>query len=645
MKRVFTIAFLACFVLTMGLYSCSSDDDNASETNTEQNEDDDNSGSGGDDNNNGGETEGDDDDNTEDGNSQDVTYDNAVKITFIDGSVTIENDYADNGISIATNGEHVTVNSTISSSTYINYVVTGTTTDGSVKIYSNGSFGLALNGAIITNPTGAAINVQSSQNWDLKLVENTNNTLKDGTDYYTTDGEKMKGTIYSVGSINVEGSGKLTVYGYYKHAISTEADFVMDESSVIVKTAKSDAIHTEGNVIISGGSFTSTSAGEGIDAALDLVINGGKFNVTTTGEKAHGFKTGDGYGMYINDGTYTVSVSGAGSKCFNSGNDFNLYGGTLALTSTAGVLEVDYDITESVAIKVDNNFYMSGGDVTINCSGAGGKGIKNSGTFVIDNGSIDITTSGGQYVNANRSDDTAAKAVRSAGNLTVNNGTIKIKTSGYEAEGLESKTTLTINGGTIEIEAYDDCINAATHIEFNGGMVYCKSTTNDGVDSNGTLTITGGTIVSIGSSSPEEGFDCDNNTFKITGGTVIGFGGSTSSPTTSVTTQYTVGYGANSSYSTVQIAAADGTSVLVFKVPSALSSSLLLFSSPDLTRGTTYSINTGVTISGDEYFHGIYKNATVSGGSTVQTFTPSSTYTTVGSTGGGGGGGGGGGRP
>ena len=79
-----------------------------------------------------------------------------------------------------------------------------------------------------------------------------------------------------------------------------------------------------------------------------------------------------------------------------------------------------------------------------------------------------------------------------------------------------------MNGGDVSVYSYDDCMNASKSIVINGGNIYCYSSGNDGVDSNGTLTITGGTIVSIGTTSPEEGFDCDQNTFKITGGTILG---------------------------------------------------------------------------------------------------------------------------
>ena len=82
-----------------------------------------------------------------------------------------------------------------------------------------------------------------------------------------------------------------------------------------------------------------------------------------------------------------------------------------------------------------------------------------------------------------------------------------------EVKGLKAKVPFTVNGGDVSVYSYDDCMNASKSIVINGGNIYCYSSGNDGVDSNGTLTITGGTIVSIGTTSPEEGFDCDQNTF------------------------------------------------------------------------------------------------------------------------------------
>lgn len=256
----------------------------------------------------------------------------------------------------------------------------------------------------------------------------------------------------------------------------------------------------------------------------------------------------------------------------------------------------------------------------------------------INGGTIDITTTG-----------TSAKGIKSLGNLTINGGNIKVKTSLREAEGIESKRELVINDGYIIVEAYDDCINAATSIIINGGEIYCYSAANDGIDSNGTLTITGGTVIAIGTSSPEDGFDCDQNTFKITGGTIIGVGGGTSTPTSKECTQPSLVYGGSGTQNTLfHISAADGTDVLTFNIPRTLQQMTLLFSSSSLASGASYTLQTGGTATGGTDFYGLYTGATYSGGTQAATFTTSSMVTTLGFVSGGiggGGMGGGGGRP
>ena len=140
-------------------------------------------------------------------------------------------------------------------------------------------------------------------------------------------------------------------------------------------------------------------------------------------------------------------------------------------------------------------------------------------------------------------------------------------------------------------------MNASNSIVLNGGNIYCYSSGNDGIDSNGTLTITGGVIVSSGTTSPEDGFDCDQNTFKITGGIVLGIGGGTSTPTSSVCTQRTVIYGGSGSNGEIlNIQSADGTSVLTYQIPRAYSQMTVLFSSPNLTSGGSYTISKGGTV-------------------------------------------------
>ena len=578
-------------------------------------------------------------------NTKDTTFSNVILITYSSDAVAITNPYADKGISIVTSGADVVVTSTVTD-TEVNYVLSGTTKGGSFKVYSDYKFGIGLNGISIINGDGPAINIQSGKKVSITLVGGTSNRLVDAATYTASGDEDMKGTLFSEGQLNFDGSGSLLVYGYNKHAIVSDDYIRIKGGNITVKTAVKDGIHANDYFRIDDGVLDIAASGDAIECEKGYIaINGGSIKVNSIGDgiktSYSGIDTSVLPYITISGGTLDVTTTGEGSKALKSKGDITIANGniTLATTGSAYYDTEDADISSSAGIKAAGNFMMKQGNLSITSSGAGGKGINIDGALTVNDGTISVVTTGDQFKYG--SDDTAAKAIKSDGNLTVNGGTITIKTSKTEAEGLESKATLTINDGKIEIEAYDDCINASKHIQINGGSIYCYSETNDGIDSNGTLTITGGTVVSSGAGAPEEGFDCDNNTFKITGGTLVGIGGSTSTPTSSVSTQRTVIYGGSGTANQfIHIAPGDGTGVLTFKIPRAYSQMTLLFSSPDLVSGTTYTIYTGGSISGETGFHGLYIGVAYTKGASAGTFTPTSMVTTVGnvSTGPGGGG-------
>lgn len=621
---LFIISLMAVFAL-----SCSSDDDTVDDGDTPD--------SGGTENNI------DEDFVT---NTKDTTFVNAVTIAFSGTTATVTNPFSSDGVTVVADGANVVITST-NQSTEVNYVLSGSTSSGSVKIYSDYKFGIGLNGVDIISADGPAVNIQSGKKVSVTMVGGTSNRLIDGTTYTASGDEDMKGTFFSEGQLVFDGAGSLQVQGRYKHGIVSDDYIRIKGGTVKVAGAAKDAIHANDYVRIDGGTINLVSTGDGIECEEGYIeINGGTISINSAdGDaiKTSYSDTDTSITPYIivNGGTLDVTISGKASKGLKSKGDITITAGTLNFTSTGDAYydTDDADISSSAAIKADVNFLMQGGSVTITSSGSGGKGINIDGTLTVDDGIISVTTTGDQFKYQN--DDTAAKAIKSDGNLTVNGGTITIKTSKTEAEGLESKATLTINGGTIEIEAYDDCINASNHIAINGGNVYCYSQTNDGIDSNGTLTITGGTIISSGTTAPEEGFDCDNNTFKITGGTLVGFGGATSTPTSSVSTQYSVIYGATGTANQlIHIEAADGTSIMTVKVPRAYSSQMtMLFSTPAIKSNTSYTIYTGGSTSGGTDFHGLYSGATYTKGTSAKTFTTSSVVTTVGSVSSGGGGG------
>jgi len=83
-------------------------------------------------------------------------------------------------------------------------------------------------------------------------------------------------------------------------------------------------------------------------------------------------------------------------------------------------------------------------------------------------------------------------------------------------------------------------------------------------------------------------------------------------------------------------------SVLVYKIPRTYSGGggggggggssaamTMLFSTPGLVSGTTYTLLSGATVTGGTEFHGFYTGATVTGGTTLKTFSTTNMVTTV----------------
>ena len=566
----------------------------------------------------------------------------ASVVTIIYNGTTAAVSNGVSGVEVSSNGAHVVVNSTVSG---VEYVLSGTTTNGSFKVYSEKKFKLSLAGVSILNPVGAAINIQSSKRVFVVCADGTTNVLTDGSSYTaTTDGEDMKACLFSEGQLIFSGGGSLTVTGNYKHAITSD-DYVRFRigCNITVASAKKDGIHTNESVIIGGGILNISSDGDAIQCEEGgITMTGGFAKLSTTDNKAHGLKSC--LDVVISGGAIQAQVAGAASKGISCDGNLTISGGKLTAFTSQTALYEDNDLSSCAGIKCDGNILITGGEIAIQSTGGAGKGINCDGSITINDGTVKVITTGTQCVYGKL--DSSAKGIKANGALTINGGTVLVKaTGGKGSEGIESKSVLTVNEGTVAALCYDDCMNASNSIVLNGGNIYCYSSGNDGIDSNGTLTITGGVIVSSGTTSPEDGFDCDQNTFKITGGIVLGIGGGTSTPTSSVCTQRSVIYGGSGSNGEIlNIQSADGTNVLTYQIPRAYSQMTVLFSSPNLTSGGSYIISKGGAVSGGSEFFGLYTGATYSGGTQAATFTASSMVTQVGSTSGGGqpGGGGGG---
>lgn len=560
------------------------------------------------------------------------TFSSVVTVTYNGASATVSNGV--DGVTVSQSGAHIVVTSTVKK---VEYVLKGSTTDGSFKVYSDNKFKLSLEGVSIHNPAGAAINIQSTKRVFVVCAEGTVNTLTDGSSYSLTEGEDMKACLFSEGQLIFSGSGSLAVTGNYKHAIVSD-DYVRLRSgcSISIPSAVKDGIHTNDAVIIGGGVLNVSSTEDAIQCEEGgITMSGGFVKVTTTENKAHGLKSAKD--VVISGGAIQAQVVGAASKGISCDGNLTVTGGKITAFTSQTALYENNELSSCAAIKCDGNVLISGGEVLLQSTGAAGKGINCDGSITISNGTVKVITTGAQCIYGRL--DSSAKAIKADGALTINGGTVLVKATGGEgSEGIESKSVLTVNDGMIAALCYDDCMNAGKSIVVNGGSIYCYSSGNDGIDSNGTFTITGGVVVSSGTNSPEEGIDCDQNTFKITGGILLGIGGGTSTPTSSACTQRSVIYGGSgSSGQFINIQSADGTSVLTYQIPRNYSQMTLLFSSPSLPSGANYILSKGGSVSGGSEFFGLYTDATYSGGTQAATFTTSSMVTQVGSSSGGGG--------
>lgn len=544
-------------------------------------------------------------------------FNSVIKIIYSESGATVEG--AVEGVTVSQDGAFVTVNSTVGK---VEYILSGATSDGGLKVYSEKKLKLSLAGVDITNSKGAAINIQSKKRIFVDALEGTLNSFTDAASYTTPDSEDEKACIFAEGQMIFSGKGEINVNANYKHAICSDDYIVIRPGTNInVLSAVKDGIHSNGQITFVGGRTSITCQGDGVDCEETSVV--------------------------IEGGLLKVQTDGTASKCVKAAGKITMSGGTLlALTTGGGEYDSDdSDVSACSCMKCDSALTISGGDLYLKSTGAGGKGMSSDQTLEIKDGNVKVITTGKKYTYS--SYDSSPKGIKADGNLTISGGTVMVRTTGGEgSEGIESKAVATINGGDIAIHSYDDAINASSNITFNGGNVYCYATNNDGIDSNGTINVAGGLIVTSGSTTPEGSVDCDNNQFKVTGGTLLGIGGATSKPTTNVCTQNSLVWGSSASADTrITICKSDGAFVMSYVVPRAYSQGMtLLFSSALMTTGSTYNIYTGGTVSGGTTFNGLTLNGTFDGGTQSTSFTVSSALTSVGNTSSGPGGGGPGGR-
>jgi len=581
---------------------------------------------------------------------------NIISINYNGNSVSVVNPLAFEGVTVTANGADVTINST-NESNDIQYLLTGSTTNGSFKAYSVKGFGLTLKNVSIINTDGPAINIQSKKAVNVWL-DGTTNTLTDGTTYATaaiTAGvaEDQSAAFFSEGQLLFNGPGSLTIQGNgsEQHALASDDFIQVDNGTISITKSAKDGIHTKDGYIQNGGAVTITSNSDGIDGDASYVkIAGGATVINCITADANGICCDST--MTISGGDITISTSGIKSKGLKSTQAMTLSGGNITITATGGLelvaLGAGVDPSYCTGIKCSAGITVDGSNIVINHTGVSGKGIS-SNTYSMTSGTVNISTTGNGAVYTNSLgaiDAYSAACISTDGVLTILGGTVSATSTGVGGKGLSSNGILTIGSATsapvvnvgtsgAAVLYLTNSITEPKAIKGDADIYLVNGTVSvnavgagEGIDSKGSIYMSGGTVTVQGSAiSSTKAIDYATN-FNITGGTLMASGPyrskSIPTPTTSTSTQ-------NFIYATLSSTTAILPAATIFNIQDASGNSLVtfqpmrnsyyfIFSSPSIQKSASYNIYTGGTSTGSN-INGLFTGGAYSLGTKKKTFT------------------------
>ena len=532
---------------------------------------------------------------------------NSTAITFSDQTITVD------GSGAAADGSILTITQPGT------YILSGTLSEGQVRVETvdEADVQIVLDGATITNSTGAAIYVKSANSATITLAEGTTNTLSDGEIYTFEDSEdEPDATLFSKSDLILNGTGTLVIDANYAHAIKGKDDVTIAEGTYDI-TSVGDAIKGRDSLFISSGTFTIvagadglqstneeeegkgiltiesgtftiTAAADGIQAATNLQILGGDFTITTGGGSANSSTTSEAWGTWgapTEEAATTTTEETTSAKGLKATGSLAISGGTFVLD------------TSDDALHTNDTIQITGGDFTI---ASGDDGIHADNTVTIDDGTIDINQS---YEGIEATE------------ITLNGGDIALTTSddGINAAGGNDASAVSGRPGE---STFTSTAEGAGLLTINGGTLVVNAS-GDGLDSNGSIEMNDGTVIVNGPTDSMNGTLDYDSTFNINGGTLIGVGssGMAMSPSSTSTQSFlftsSIPLAADEA---IQITGPDGEVILTFEASTTAQS--LVFSSPELVNGSAYTITTGGTVSGDSAT-GIYEDTSFSGGSST----------------------------
>ena len=506
--------------------------------------------------------------------------DSTIYINFSSTAASVTNPLENYGVTISVSGNDVIVNSTTDMNN-LNYILSGTTGDGMLKIYSESDFTLTLNDVAITNLDGPAINIQADVEINVRIPSGTTSTLTDGVTYTDpVDDEDQKAAFFSEGQLIFNGSGSLTVVGQGddQHGLVSDDYITINDGDITVQSATKDGIHTNEGYYQNGGTIDVTSDGDGIDAGDGpCEITSGALTVLSTADDVKGMKCDSE--IRISGGQVDLTVEGDQSKAIKSAEVF-LTGGVLDIDVSGGVVleasDSGYDPSYCTAIKGEELVEIDGCQIDITATGEAARGISSDGDVNLLSGSLTINSSGDgdSYINESGENDAyhgpcikadgdisiisgnctltntgdGGKAIKSDGHMIFGDGTsipvINITTSGQsitvvpgtggphgttgeyaEAKAISADSSIVIHSGDFTISSVDDAVKSKESITINNCTLQITNSV-EGLEApfitvnDGTITVAATDDGFNSTMGTGEGQQDDGSEMNINGGTI-----------------------------------------------------------------------------------------------------------------------------
>ena len=276
------------------------------------------------------------------------TFDQQVIITFSEGNVQV---VGTPNITVRKDQAHLSISSAAQN---VEYVLSGSASNGSFSLSSAHPYKLTLRNLSLTNEN-TVISLSNNSKAFVNIPTGTTNVLTNSISYSDNDNTAV---LYSLGSLILTGEGNLSLLGQNtsgivcqsslrttlssqanlsvkvkKDGIRSKTAYIGDGGSLVVDTQENDGLGnaivvTDGYVIINDGNYTLKAKNNALMASLTqretdpfITINGGTFSISAWAKgivspsivtfsnakiDLNSIDTGvyGGKGIYINKGLY-----------------------------------------------------------------------------------------------------------------------------------------------------------------------------------------------------------------------------------------------------------------------------------------------------------------------------------------------------